>query len=60
MLALERENLVLVRSGISQAQAIAEPDKVQRWSEAKRLFPDQISATRLTLTSGNWSPPSRD
>jgi hypothetical protein len=54
MLALERENLVLVREGTGQAQAVAEPDEVQRWGEAKGLFPDQISAARLTLTSSNW------
>ena len=54
MLALERENLALVRNGTGQAQAVAEPDEVQRWGEAKGLFSDQIEAARLTLTSSNW------
>jgi conjugative relaxase-like TrwC/TraI family protein len=54
MLALERENLALVRDGTGQAQPVAEPDEVHRWGQARGLFPDQIEAARLTLTSSNW------
>ncbi len=54
MLALERDNLALVRAGSGQAQPVARADEVQRWGEAKGLFPDQIEVARLTLTSNNW------
>ncbi len=54
MLALERENLALVRDGIGRAQAVGKADEVQQWGEAKGLFPDQIDAARLTLASSNW------
>ncbi len=55
MLALERDNLALVRAGSGQAQAVAGADEVQQWGEAKGLFPDQIDAARLTLMSTNWA-----
>src|SRR5712692_10337524 len=55
MLELERGNLALVRAGIGQAQAIAEPAEVQEWSAARGLFADQIEAAKLTLNSRNWA-----
>src|SRR5258708_39382412 len=53
MLALERDNLALVRAGIGQAQAISEPGEVQEWGAARGLFAGQIEAARLTLNSRN-------
>src|SRR5260370_30624560 len=53
MLALERDNLALVRAGIGQGQAIAEPAEVQEWGATRGLFADQIEAAKLTLNSPN-------
>jgi conjugative relaxase-like TrwC/TraI family protein len=55
MLELERDNLTLVRTGIAQSQAIAEPAEVQEWATARGLFADQIEAATLALSSRNWA-----
>jgi ATP-dependent exoDNAse (exonuclease V) alpha subunit len=54
MLALERENLDLVRAGMSASEPVAEPEEVREWGRARGLLPDQICAAELTLTSTDW------
>jgi conjugative relaxase-like TrwC/TraI family protein len=54
MLALERENLALVRAGRGQAKPIAGMDEIERWSVAKGLYPDQTAAAKLMLSSNDW------
>jgi hypothetical protein len=55
MLAVERENLEMVREGIGQSEPIAEPEDVRDWGTAKGLFADQIQAAEITLASTNWA-----
>jgi ATP-dependent exoDNAse (exonuclease V) alpha subunit len=55
MLALERQNLALVKAGISQAQPISDAPTVQQWATSKRLSPDQANAAELSLTSTSWA-----
>jgi TrwC relaxase len=50
MLALERQNLALVKGGIDQAQAISDGLAVQQWATSKGLSPDQANAAELSLT----------
>ena len=54
MLALERDNLTMVRAGIDQAQPSAEAQTIREWATTKGLSPDQIQAAELTLTSTSW------
>jgi conjugative relaxase-like TrwC/TraI family protein len=55
MLAVERENLELVRDGIGRVDPIAEPEDIRQWGTAKGLFADQLQAAELTLASSNWA-----
>jgi conjugative relaxase-like TrwC/TraI family protein len=55
MLALERQNLALMKNGIDQAQPIAEVQTVKQWAASKGLSPDQIGAAELSLTSKSWA-----
>ena len=54
MLALEQENLTLVRAGKGLATPIAETEDIQQWGEGRALLPDQIRAAELTLTATDW------
>jgi conjugative relaxase-like TrwC/TraI family protein len=54
MLALERQNLALARTGKGLAIPIAEAEDIQQWGEGRRLLPDQIQAAELTLTATDW------
>jgi conjugative relaxase-like TrwC/TraI family protein len=54
MLAVERENLALVRGGIRQAEPIADDAHVHQWGTARGLFADQLRAAELTLCSRDW------
>jgi conjugative relaxase-like TrwC/TraI family protein len=54
MLALERQNLALVKGGIDQAQPIAGAKAVTAWAASKGLAPDQLNAAELSLTSKSW------
>jgi conjugative relaxase-like TrwC/TraI family protein len=53
-LALERENVAIVKAGIEQAQPIADSAIVKQWAASKGLSPDQIGAAELSLTSKSW------
>ena len=55
MLALERENLALVRGGVNVAEPIADQVDVRQSSTAKGLFADQLHAVAFTLTSKDWA-----
>jgi conjugative relaxase-like TrwC/TraI family protein len=54
MLAIERENLEMVREGVGQATAIGDSSDVRAWGTAKGLFADQLNAAEHALTSDNW------
>jgi conjugative relaxase-like TrwC/TraI family protein len=54
-LALERQNVAIVKAGIDQSQPIAEPAMVKQWAASKGLSPDQIGAAELSLTSKSWA-----
>src|SRR6185369_237036 len=54
MLAVERENLALVRDGIGQAEPVTDSSEVRRWGITKGLFGDQLDAAALTLSSRDW------
>ena len=53
-LALERQNVEIVKAGIDQAQPIADSVIVKQWAASKGLSPDQIGAAELSLTSKSW------
>jgi ATP-dependent exoDNAse (exonuclease V) alpha subunit len=54
MLALERENLELVRAGKDAATPVADNQQVNQWGQGRGLLPDQIRAAELTLTATDW------
>jgi conjugative relaxase-like TrwC/TraI family protein len=54
MLALERENLALVRAGKGVATPIAEAEDIRQWGESRGLLPDQLRAAELTLIATDW------
>jgi conjugative relaxase-like TrwC/TraI family protein len=70
MVALERENLTLVRNGMGQGRPIAGiairsaidgqlsstgTKEVRDWTAARQLLPDQADAALLTLTTVKWA-----
>ena len=55
MLALERENVAIVKAGIDQAQPIAVAPAIKHWAASKGLSPDQVAAAELSLTSKSWA-----
>jgi ATP-dependent exoDNAse (exonuclease V) alpha subunit len=54
MLALEQDNLAMVREGIGQANPIGETVDVRDWGVERGLLPDQLTAAEHALTSENW------
>jgi conjugative relaxase-like TrwC/TraI family protein len=54
-LALERQNVAIIKTGIYQAQPIADSAIVKQWAVGKGLSPDQIRAAELSLTSKSWA-----
>jgi hypothetical protein len=54
MLALERENLELVRGGQGRASAIAQAAAITAWGQRKGLLPDQIRVAEVTLAATDW------
>jgi hypothetical protein len=70
MVALERENLALVRDGMGQGRPLAGiairravdgrlsstgTREVRDWKAQRKLLPDQADAALLTLTTVNWA-----
>jgi len=54
-LALERQNVAIIKAGIDQAQPIANFQMVKQWVASKGLSLDQISVAELSLTSKSWA-----
>lgn len=54
MVALETQNLSLMRSGLRNALAIAQRDQVKAWAERRGLLPDQAEAAEVTLCATDW------
>lgn len=54
MIALERENLDLMREGRGQAKPIAQPDQIRKWAAARCLLADQAQTAEITLTANHW------
>ena len=54
MVALERENLDLMRQGQGGAENIASADRVRAWAAKRGLLIDQVEAAEVTLTATDW------
>jgi ATP-dependent exoDNAse (exonuclease V) alpha subunit len=54
MVALERENLQMMRDGQGQAQPIASQTVVENWGKNRGLSDEQCAAAAMMLTSKNW------
>ncbi|HLW70091.1 MAG TPA: MobF family relaxase [Candidatus Binataceae bacterium] len=54
MVALERENIELMRSGRGKASPIGTLHEVRTWANQRGLASDQASVAELTLASGDW------
>jgi len=54
MIALERENIELTRTGRGRASAIDSTNEIRRWASARGLLPDQVAVAELTLSSNDW------
>ena len=54
MVALERENLELMRAGRGRAQAITTEQRARSWAAGRSLSAEQVQAAALTLTATDW------
>jgi conjugative relaxase-like TrwC/TraI family protein len=54
MIALERENIVMMAAGRGKATAIGLSGEVRRWASERQLQPDQTDVAELTLASTDW------
>ncbi len=54
MVALERENLELMRVGKGHAQAITTEQRARSWAAARSLSAEQAQVAALTLTATDW------
>ena len=54
MLALERDNLDLMRAGRGQNSPIAAAEEIRRWATDRALLADQIEVAQLILTTPDW------
>ena len=54
MIALERDNLDLMRAGHGRAAPIGQPTEIQRWAADRGLLSDQAEAAKITLTARDW------
>jgi conjugative relaxase-like TrwC/TraI family protein len=54
MVALERENIALMRDGLGRAAAIAPNDQVKSWAVKRGLLPDQAEAAEITICASDW------
>jgi conjugative relaxase-like TrwC/TraI family protein len=54
MVALERENLELMRAGKGRAQAITTEQRARSWAAARSLSAEQAQVAALTLTATDW------
>jgi conjugative relaxase-like TrwC/TraI family protein len=54
MIALERENIEVMRAGRGRVTAIGRSDEIRRWATRRQLLSDQASVAELTLVSSDW------
>jgi len=54
MAALESNNIAVMRESQGKASAIAEAEKVRRWTARRGLAPDQSAAAEVTLSTRDW------
>ncbi len=54
MVALERENLELMRAGRGRAQSITTEQRARSWAAGRSLSAEQVQAATLTLTATDW------
>jgi hypothetical protein len=54
MIALERDNLDLMRAGRGQNLPIADDIEIRRWATDRGLLADQIEVAQLILTVPDW------
>ena len=54
MIALERDNLDLMRAGRGQTSPIADSEEIRRWATDGALLADQIEVAQLILTTPDW------
>jgi conjugative relaxase-like TrwC/TraI family protein len=54
MIALERENIVMMAAGQGKATVIGLSGEVRRWASERQLPPDQTDVAELTLASADW------
>jgi conjugative relaxase-like TrwC/TraI family protein len=54
MIALERENIVMMAAGRGKATAIGISSEVRRWASERQLPSDQTDVAKLTLASADW------
>ncbi len=54
MVALERDNVELMRAGRGQNPPIAAAEEIRQWATGRGLFADQIEVAQLILTTPDW------
>ncbi len=54
MIALERDNLDLMRAGRGRAEPIAQLLEIQQWAAERGLLSDQVEVANITLTARDW------
>ncbi|MGA9722933.1 MAG: MobF family relaxase [Candidatus Binatus sp.] len=54
MIALERNNIELMRTSQGQAAAIGTPNEIKGWSQERQLLTDQATVAEITLSSNDW------
>jgi hypothetical protein len=54
MIALECENIGLMRAGRRKASAIGTPHEIRRWANQRQLSSDQAAVAELTLACTDW------
>jgi conjugative relaxase-like TrwC/TraI family protein len=54
MIALERENIEVMRAGRGKVTAIGTSNEIRRWVTRSQLLSDQASVAELTLVSSDW------
>ena len=54
MIALERDNIELMRAARGTAESIVEPVRVRAWAAARGMLPDQARVAEMTLGANDW------
>ena len=54
MIALERQNIDMMRAGRGTVTAIGSSDDIRDWASRQRLLSDQAAVVEVTLASSDW------